>query len=166
MREKVYLGLGSNIEPERHLRAGIVALEEKFGRLRLSPVYRSAAVGFPGADFINACAEIETGLEPVDLKAWLSGLEDAHGRRRGMPKFSDRTLDIDVLLHGDRVGDFGEVTLPRGEILKYAHVLKPLTDLIPGHRHPLTGKTFAEHWRDYDGDRGLEVVDFDRLDDR
>lgn len=159
MTETVYLGLGSNTAPETHLAAGINALRAEFGDLRLSPFYRSKAVGFDGADFLNGCAAIETGRDPAELKAWLTALEDAHGRRRNMPRFSDRTLDIDILLHGDRVGDFNGLVLPRPEILKYAHVLKPLTDLAPDLRHPETGRTMARHWQEFSGDRDLEIVE-------
>lgn len=157
--EPVYLGLGSNVDAERHLEAGIDALRERFGRVECSPVYRSEAVGFSGDDFLNACCRIESDLPPEALKAWLTGLEDAHGRRRDLPKFSDRTLDIDVLLFGDRVGRFGELDLPRGEILKYAHVLKPLADLAPDVVHPVTGRTIAEHWAAFEGDRSLVRID-------
>lgn len=152
----VYLGLGSNIDPERHLRAGIAALRGAFGEVALSPVYRSAAVGFEGGDFLNLAARIETSMSPRELKRWLSALEDAHGRRRDLPKFSDRTLDIDILLYGDRVNERGGgVELPRREILKYAHVLKPLADLAPELPHPLTGRTIGAHWRDFSGDAVL-----------
>lgn len=158
--EQVYLGLGSNVDARNKLAAGVAALRAKFGEVECSPVYRSEAVGFDGDDFLNASCRIQTDLEPEALKAWLTELEDRHGRRRDRPKFSDRTLDIDVLLHGNRVGNFGGLELPRGEILKYAHVLKPLADLAPDLEHPVTGKTFSEHWREFDGDRSLVQVDW------
>lgn len=149
----VYLGLGSNIDPGRHLPAGIAALRDAFGEVALSPVYRTKAVGFEGGDFLNLAARVETVMSPRELKTWLSALEEAHGRRRNLPKYSDRTLDIDILLYDDRVSEpGGGVELPRREILKYAHVLKPLADLAPELPHPLTGRTIAEHWRDFSGD--------------
>ncbi|MBY6204685.1 2-amino-4-hydroxy-6-hydroxymethyldihydropteridine diphosphokinase [Halomonas denitrificans] len=160
--ETVYLGLGSNVDARRNLAAGLAELRDRFGRVECSPVYRSEAVGFDGEDFLNACCRLSTDLEPAALKAWLTDLEDRHGRRRDLPKFADRTLDIDVLLYGQRTGRFGDLVLPRGEILKYAHVLKPLADLAPDLAHPSTGRTFAEHWRAFEGDRSL--VDDDPLD--
>ena len=158
--EQVYLGLGSNVDARRHLASGVDALREQFGDVECSPLYQSESVGFEGHDFLNACCRIQTDMAPQALKAWLTELENRHGRRRDIPKFADRTLDIDILLHGDHVGQFGELKLPRGEILKYAHVLKPLADLAPGIQHPLTGKTIAWHWNDFDGDRSLTRVEW------
>lgn len=159
-RKDVYLGLGSNIDAEKHLEAGIEALREEFGEVDCSPFYRSEAVGFSGDDFLNGVCMIATDRAPADLKEWLTELEDAHGRDRDQPKFSDRTLDIDILLHGDCAGEYGDLQLPRDEILKFAHVLKPLADLAPDLRHPVTGWTMAEHWEQFDGDRTLAVVEF------
>ena len=155
----VYLGLGSNRNAESNIRAGIRALYHNFANTAVSFVYRSAAVGFSGNDFLNCAARIDTDLTPNELKHWLTTLEDEYGRDRSQPKFSDRTLDIDILLHNDKIGDFDGLTLPREEILKYAHVLKPLADLAPDLRHPETGKTFAEHWEEFEGDRSLVKVD-------
>ncbi len=151
-----YLGLGSNQDPEKHLAAGLAALRERFGDMELSPVYRSCAVGFEGHDFLNATARIRTDVSVTELKTWLTDLEDRHGRDRSQPKFSDRALDIDILLYGDLVGDFNGLILPRDEILKYAHVLRPLADIAPNLKHPVTGKTFTEHWQCFVGDRSLQ----------
>jgi 2-amino-4-hydroxy-6-hydroxymethyldihydropteridine diphosphokinase len=157
--ETVYLGLGSNVDARRKLAAGVSALRERFGAVDCSPVYRSTAVGFSGDDFLNASCRIDADLGPAELKTWLTELENRHGRDRDLPKFADRTLDIDILLHGDKTGDFDGLSLPRGEILKYAHVLKPLADLAPDLEHPETGRTFADHWAAFDGDRSLTVTD-------
>ncbi len=157
--ETVYLGLGSNVDARRNLESGLTELRARFGPVECSPVYRSTAVGFDGEDFLNACCCLQSDLEPAALKAWLTDLEDRHGRRRDLPKFADRTLDIDVLLYGRRSGRFEDLVLPRGEILKYAHVLKPLADLAPDLEHPSTGRTFADHWDAFDGDRSLVADD-------
>ncbi len=151
----VYLGLGSNQDAKKHIAAGIVALQHRFGDLRVSSVYRSTAVGFDGDDFLNAAAWIRTDLDVGELKAWLTELEDRHGRDRSQPRFSDRSLDIDILLHGDKVGTFDGLELPRPEVLKYAHVLRPLAELAPDLTHPVSGKTFAQHWQEFQGDRSL-----------
>jgi 2-amino-4-hydroxy-6-hydroxymethyldihydropteridine diphosphokinase len=156
---EVYLGLGSNQDAERNVRAGISALEEQFGEIAVSPLYRSPAVGFEGEDFINGAARIRTDWTVGQLKQWLTDLENDHGRDRSLPKFSDRSLDIDILFFGDRVGVIDDLELPRDEILKYAHVLKPMADLAPALVHPSTGRTLAEHWERFDGDRSLTVLD-------
>jgi len=154
----VFLGLGSNQAPERNIAAGIEALRQRFGEVRLSPVYRSVAVGFSGSDFLNAAARIRTDIGVTALKDWLTELENRHGRDRSQPRFSDRSLDIDILFYGDQVGTFDGLELPRGEILKYAHVLKPLADIAPQRVHPSTGLTLAEHWERFEGDRSLEPI--------
>jgi 2-amino-4-hydroxy-6-hydroxymethyldihydropteridine diphosphokinase len=156
MTVTAYLGLGSNRDAETHIAAGIAALRATFRGVSLSPVYRSPAVGFEGSDFLNCAARVETEMDLAELKQWLVELEDRHGRDRSQPKFSDRTLDIDILLYGNQVGDFDGLTLPRDEILKYAHVLKPLADLAPRLEHPVTGVTFAEHWKRFEGSRTLQ----------
>ena len=153
-----YLGLGSNQNAESNMRSGIAELSARFGQIEISPIYRSPAVGFSGEDFLNAAARIRTDLEVGELKAWLTELEDRHGRDRSLPKFSNRSLDVDILLYGDHVGDFDGLALPRDEILKYAHVLKPLADIAPDLKHPATGQTFADHWLNFRGDRTLDVM--------
>lgn len=159
MTVATYLGLGSNQDPQMHIAAGIAALRQNFEGVRVSPVYRSPAVGFAGADFLNCAAIIRTDLAVGELKRWLTELEDHHGRDRSQPRFSDRSLDIDILLYGDLVGEFDGLILPRQEILKYAHVLKPLADIAPDLRHPLTGQTFSKHWKAFEGDRTLERIE-------
>ena len=65
----------------------------------VSPVYRTPAVGFDGPDFLNAAVVIDTDLDIVALDAWLHALEDRHGRRRDVPRFSSRPLDIDIVFY-------------------------------------------------------------------
>ena len=141
-----YLGLGSNVTPKKHLREGIEALQEHYLDVACSPVYRSAAVGFDGEDFLNLVVRVCTDEQPLEVKATLNQIEDDHGRRRDVPRFSDRTLDIDLLLYDDRVLNHPDLILPRREILKYAHVLRPLADLAPDLCHPETGEAFSDIW--------------------
>jgi 2-amino-4-hydroxy-6-hydroxymethyldihydropteridine diphosphokinase len=156
----VYLGIGSNVDAENNVRAGLAALREKFGEVLLSPVYRSQSVGFAGKDFLNLTARIETYFQPLQLKRWLNDLEASFGRKRNVEKFSDRTLDIDILLYDDLYARLPELTVPRGEILDYAHVLRPLADIAPNVVHPATGQTMAELWGLFKGDRsGLAVTE-------
>ncbi len=161
MRE-VYIGAGSNVEPERHLRAAVTALAERYGVLRLSPVYRNSAVGFAGDDFLNLVIAFDTDDSLGELSDFLGQVEAAGGRTRTEEKFAPRTLDLDILLYGDFVGDAGGVQLPRPEITRYAFVLKPLADLAPDMPHPDRGTRFAELWERFDAaDHPLEPVTID-----
>ena len=80
----------------------------------------------------------------------LAEIEDAHGRDRSGPRFSSRTLDLDLLLYDDLVLDENGLKLPREEILKNAFVLWPLAEIAPGLVHPVAEKTYAELWADFD----------------
>ena len=141
---RAYLSLGSNIDPERNLDAAIDALRARFGAIAVSPVYRSAAVGFDGPAFLNLAVGIDTDLEPAALDAWLHALEDRHGRRRDGPRYSSRTLDVDIVLFDDRiVRGPGHLEIPRAELAQ-AFVLVPLADIAPAARDPVSGRTMAE----------------------
>ncbi|MEZ0471407.1 2-amino-4-hydroxy-6-hydroxymethyldihydropteridine diphosphokinase [Luteimonas salinilitoris] len=140
------LSLGGNLEPERHLRAAIAALEARFPGALVSRIYRARAVGFDGADFLNAAAVIDSDLDAYALDAWLHALEDAHGRDRSGPRFGDRTLDLDLVLYDDLVLDGpGHLRLPRPE-LRHAFVLRPLAEIAPEIVEPLSRRTLAELW--------------------
>lgn len=143
----VLLSLGSNIEPERHLRLALDELAAAFPGLLVSPAYRTAAVGFDGAAFVNNAALLRCDWSLQAMEDWLHALEDRHGRRRDGPRLSDRTLDVDVVFHGDLVlRDGDRVRIPRPE-LKYAFVLKPLADIAPDFIDPLSGRSLAALWQ-------------------
>lgn len=147
---RVYLGLGSNIDPHVHLPQAISALSSRFGQLTISPVYESEAVGFVGDNFINLVVAIETSLGVRELLESLRELEHLSGRDRCAPKFSGRTLDIDILLYGQCTGEIDGVVLPRDEILSNAFVLKPLCDMAPELMHPTKQRTMAQLWQQFD----------------
>jgi 2-amino-4-hydroxy-6-hydroxymethyldihydropteridine diphosphokinase len=141
---RAYLSLGSNIDPERHLRLAIDELRVRFGTIVVSPAYRSAAVGFDGPQFVNLAVGIDTELDPVALDAWLHALEDRHGRRRDGPRYSSRTLDIDIVLFDEAiVRGPGHLEIPRAELTE-AFVLVPLADIAPDVREPVSGRAVAE----------------------
>lgn len=157
---EVFVAAGSNVEPERHLRAALESLADKFGVLRLSPVYRNAAVGFDGDDFLNMVIGFDTdaGIEAVASE--LARIEADAGRVRGEEKFAPRTLDLDLLLHGDSVLESGGIQVPRDEIMEYAFVLRPLADIAGDRVHPAEARTFAELWAGFEqSDHRLEPVD-------
>jgi 2-amino-4-hydroxy-6-hydroxymethyldihydropteridine diphosphokinase len=143
---KAYLSLGSNVDPHTHLRRAIGELRERFGHVLVSPVYRTPAVGFDGPDFLNAAAVVDCDLDVYALDVWLHALEDAHGRRRDVPRFSSRLLDIDIVFFDGLVlKGPGNLEIPRPE-LEHAFVLKPLADIAPAFRDPRSGKTLAQLW--------------------
>lgn len=146
---RVYLSLGSNQQPQQHLRAALAELRAAFGGLAVSPVYRTAAVGFDGPEFLNLAVGLDTDLDPADLDAWLHALEDRHGRRRDVPRWSSRTLDVDIVLYADRIIEGpGHLRIPRDE-LRHAFVLRPLADIAPDARHPVSGARIADLWRSH-----------------
>jgi 2-amino-4-hydroxy-6-hydroxymethyldihydropteridine diphosphokinase len=156
---RIYLSLGSNIEPGKNLQAAIDELEAKFGRIVVSPAYRFPAVGFAGPDFVNLAVAIDTDLDASTLNDWLHALEDRHGRRRDVARYSSRTLDVDIVLYGERViKGAGNLEVPRAELLQ-TFVLQPLADIAPDALHPTLHKSIAELWASAaaSGERGSPV---------
>lgn len=149
---KIYLGLGSNVEPQRYLRLGIRELGRQFGALQLSNVYRSKAVGFDGADFLNLVAGLDSDLTPLEVHDVIENMHRMANRQRGESRYAPRTLDIDLLLYDDLVIEEAPISVPRSDVLKYSFVLGPLAEIAPNLRHPETGRLIAEHWAEFDKD--------------
>lgn len=144
---RAYLSLGSNVDAEMQMALAFSALRGRFGEVRFSPVYRTRAVGFDGADFLNAAAVIETRLDPHELDAWLHAYEDAQGRERDGPRYADRNIDIDLVLYDAlQLTGAGHLQLPRPE-LQHAFVLRPLADVAPDALIPGEQRTVGEAWR-------------------
>lgn len=154
----IFLGLGSNIEREPHLAAGLDALSAFVHDLRCSPVFESRPVGIKSGNFYNLVVSGSTELSLHELDRRLKFIEADNGRyapeRKGLP------LDIDVLLYGGLAGNFEGLELPRAEILRNAFVLWPLALLAPEAVHPVAGKSFAELWATAQIDQPLWPVAF------
>lgn len=147
---RVYLGVGSNIDRERYIGSALIALREAFGELVISPVYESEAIGFQGDPFFNLVVGVQTELPVALLQQTIKQIEDANGRERNGPKFSSRTLDIDILTYDDCVGVVDGVQLPRDEIVKNAFVLLPLSNIAGDELHPELKQTYQSLWDQYD----------------
>jgi 2-amino-4-hydroxy-6-hydroxymethyldihydropteridine diphosphokinase len=157
----IYLSLGSNIHRHKYITAALDALADLFGNLRISSVYESKSVGFNGSNFFNLVVGAETELTLADLSEKLKKIEDENGRLRSGPKFSPRTLDIDILTYGNFVGVDAGVELPRAEITKNAFVLLPLAEIASAVCHPQLQRTYAELWAAYDkSSQVLWTIDF------
>jgi 2-amino-4-hydroxy-6-hydroxymethyldihydropteridine diphosphokinase len=146
----VYVAVGSNVEPERHLAMATGELRREFPDVRFSPWYRNRAVGFEGADFINLVAGFTTTLSIDEVIARLQAIEALCGRPRDAPRWAPRSMDLDILLYGDMIRDEPRLKLPRPDLLKRAFMLGPLADIAPGLVHPLEKVTIGELWQRFD----------------
>jgi 2-amino-4-hydroxy-6-hydroxymethyldihydropteridine diphosphokinase len=140
-----YVSVGSNIDKEKNIAAGLNSLRETFGDLTISPIYETAAVGFDGDDFLNLVIGFETALSAHTVFETLRELEFKHGRLPNSQKFSPRNLDLDLLLFGDEIID-DVLKIPRSDIEKYPFVLQPLADIAPNLIHPVLKKSYRDMW--------------------
>lgn len=150
-----YISVGSNIEPNKHIRASLIDIKQQYGKLIISSIYESEAVGFVGNNFYNLVVGLHTEQSPSEINQALRQIEQNHGRVRNQNKFSARTTDLDLILYGDVVMQTDTLILPRDEILKYAFVLLPLAEIAPHSKHPVTKQTYAELWQNFDQTRQL-----------
>lgn len=147
-----YVSGGSNVDPERNLVIAARALAARHPGTRFSRCYRNTAVGFEGPDFINFVAEVPVAGDPLLLKGELECIETQCGRTRDAPKWAPRSMDLDILLWGDRVQDTPGLKLPRPDLVRWGFMLGPLAELAPDLPHPLLRRTMGELWRDFDRD--------------
>lgn len=158
---KIYISIGSNIDAEKNIRLAIHALEKHYGKLILSSVYESEAVGFDGDNFLNLVAGVKTDEDVHTVVATLREIEDENGRDRSGPRFSPRTVDLDLLLYDDLILNEDGLDIPRDEITKNAFVLLPLDEIASQLIHPISGKTICDHWLNFDKDsQKLWPIDF------
>ncbi len=141
MAVSAYIGLGSNLGDRR---AAIEAALARLRPLRVSPLLETEPWGLPDQPrFLNAVAEIGTGLEPSALLALLQGVEHDLGRVRG-ERWGPRTIDLDLLLFGDRIVRSGTLIVPHPLLARRHFVLEGLAALCPDREVPGLGRTVRD----------------------
>lgn len=145
-----YISIGSNIDKAHNVRSSLMTLKQYFGSIQSSSIYETEPVGFEGSSFYNLVVRFTSDLTAKQVAKLLKQIEVDHGRSQLAQKFSSRTLDLDLILYDDQVINDGRLQIPRDEIERYAFVLEPLAEIAGEERHPVSGKTFDELWRDYD----------------
>jgi 2-amino-4-hydroxy-6-hydroxymethyldihydropteridine diphosphokinase len=146
---RVFIGVGSNVDPVAYLQLAISALAERYSPLQLSSVYRNPPVGFEGDDFLNMVVGFDTVEALSQVAAFLDEIHARVGRVAGEQKFGPRKLDLDLLLFGWRVDPVARV--PRADVLRYAFVLGPMAEIAPTLAHPVSGDSMAGAWSAYAG---------------
>jgi 2-amino-4-hydroxy-6-hydroxymethyldihydropteridine diphosphokinase len=136
-----YLSLGSNLgDREANLRSAL----ERLNPRRVSPIYETEPVDHIAQPFfLNLVAEVETALMPMQLLTHTQRIERELGRKRTIPK-GPRTIDIDILLYGASIVSTKRLQIPHPRLHERRFVLKPLADLAPDMRHPVTHRTVRE----------------------
>ena len=153
-----YIGVGSNLEREKHIQAAYQELH-KIGSVRASCVYECQPIGFDSHAFYNMVFELVTELSLVELQRRLKEIELRWGRAVNAQKFQDRTLDLDILLFGDAVSSSDPI-VPRHDIFTYEFVAKPLLELCPDYIIPSDGRSIRQVWQSLESKGTLTLVAF------
>ena len=156
---EIFVSVGSNVDRERHIVLALGLLRARFGELRRSGVYESPSVGFDGDPFFNLVVAFNADPEPPAIVSALREIEGRCGRDRSEKRFGPRTMDLDLLLVGDRVSRDDDIVLPHEEISSQAFVLCPLAEIAASRKHPVTGITLAEMWADFEDKGTLRRVE-------
>ncbi|WP_342608076.1 2-amino-4-hydroxy-6-hydroxymethyldihydropteridine diphosphokinase [Vibrio tritonius] len=140
-----YVGIGSNLEREKHIEAAVRELARLGSGLKLSTIYECDAIGFNSHPFYNLVAQFNTSLSLEELVSALRDIEMRWGRDVDAQKFQDRTLDLDIILFGD-VCSTQKPQLPRPDIYRYPFVIQPLYELCPELLIPNDGRSIRQIW--------------------
>ena len=140
----VALSIGSNTRAAENFHSCLDMLLMQFRDLVLSSVYESDGDGVPGRRYLNMAAGFETDLPVPEIVAALKKIESKHGRTRSPAAGDEVTLDIDLLVYGERSCNVEGVQLPHPDILRKSYVLRPLSQIGGKHRHPVLKKKYSE----------------------
>lgn len=149
----VYFGLGTNLgDKEQNLRLAVQHIEERIGKVvSLSAFYATAPWGFASDNaFLNAVVCLETSFPPVEILSVTQSIEKEMGRTHKSVNgvYSDRVIDIDLLLYDDLILDTPALRLPHPLMQERRFVMEPLAEIAPDVMHPVLGKTLGNIYRD------------------
>jgi 2-amino-4-hydroxy-6-hydroxymethyldihydropteridine diphosphokinase len=140
---RVFLSLGSNVEPARCVREAVRRLRGVGRIVGISSVWRTEAIG-SGPAFYNAVVEVETEVGPRELKAMLRRIEEEMGRRRDADKCAPRTIDLDILIYGEQVIEEEGLRIPDPDIQGRAFLARGIWELAPGLVLPGSGEAISQ----------------------
>lgn len=153
-----YLSLGSNIEPEKNLAFAVNDIQKTFPNSIVSSVYQTTAEGFEGDDFLNLAIALQSQQNLKELLIYTNGLEQQAGRSRvKRGNFDARTLDVDIVVFGDLIGNVEGRVWPAEDLTEYGHVLKPLAEIAPKDKEPIKGRTFQQLWDQFERKTEFEI---------
>ncbi len=176
---QVFLGLGSNTNSVKNIKSALTELRKYFGELKLSPVYSSPPLKNSGENYLNLVVSFYTDRRVDDLLKLLKTIEDSLGRERVKSESKTRdseglekkesdgnkriTIDLDVLIYADLLGEVEGKIFPHRDILDCPYVLKPFSELAPKLIHPVENVTILELWQRYSSKNisWLNEVDLD-----
>ena len=160
-RHRALLSLGSNMDDrEDHLRKALEELdaENSTNVIRVSSISETLPYGYEEQpNFLNCAVEVSTLLSPKDLLVFTQGIEQSHGRVREK-KWGPRTLDIDIVFYDDLVYGDGSLQIPHIDMQNRYFVLKPLSEIAPGYRHPLFNRTVMQLLMELEEKTGVKGV--------
>jgi dihydroneopterin aldolase/2-amino-4-hydroxy-6-hydroxymethyldihydropteridine diphosphokinase len=159
---RVFVGVGSNIDPERNVREALRLLRRRVPVAAISTFYRTDPEGRPEQPpFYNGVVEIATDIPPEELKrSVLRQIEDELGRRRTDDKYAPRTIDLDVLVYGDRVARSDEITVPDPQIESRAFLAVPLYELAPDLVMPGSGVPLRDVAATFEGHDMKPLIEY------
>ncbi len=137
---RVFVSVGSNVDPEENVTRALRLLNDEVAIHAVSTFYRTPALYRPqDPPFVNGVVEVGDALGPVDLKKLLQNIERSLGRERTVDRYAPRTVDLDLLLYGDRVSSSDPLTLPHPDGRERRFVAIPLLELVPDLIFPDSG---------------------------
>jgi len=152
---QLHLNIGSNQDRRKNIRLALDSLESNFTEITISSLFESPSEGFIGSNFYNIGVNVETDKNINDVVNILHSIENSLGRDRNLPKFSSRIIDLDLVLYDVEIND--KLNIPRRDILKYAFVLAPLSELNPDDIHPQERISYLDLWKEFQSSKEFDL---------